>query len=668
MEKRKNNKKGKSDNNKQARSLLFKNTKFSSIKSPRIKTTYNNSTKPNSLKILNKKNLNKMEEILYTLNNKKSLPILRKHQNFHPLSFPKSLNNLNSPKNQYKAKDKYSFNVPSFEPRDKEGIIAELYYITNDIDVQNKEIDDLTKDYNNLINNSLAYKIIIERILGLDENGNYLDEDMQTNYLKNREKSKSDNNFVSINSLDGNVENLKNGSIPKGSPNNSKKSKTLYFNKNNKSNYIMRNKYLNDKENPIRLGVLSWQKMELNRILIDKERQLIKIKNKEKNKKFDEFLHRLDEKNIELEELVEKTRNLQYEIYDTESQIVFYSSKIKKFIEEINSKTEKIKSNKNEIEYAQKDIENLKKCKEELKQKEIKLNEDKKQNENNFKEKQEKENKIDNLLKEKHIYFEEKQKIEAQIKDLQKQEDNAKQAINKKNLTIKGLEIENTDLEKQIKYYEERREKLMEKADQPRKNRIRMKEMENEIKNLEKNIITYKVENDEKEKNMEETEEKNNEEIENQEREINDHPNVIKDLEEQISNLKKDLKEVQNKNLQTGEELSKIEKSYINKKDEIKQEKEKNEQLKREKELQGNNEEEMMKKQNEEKYNNFMKNKEELGNEAVKLKEENNKIKEENENLKKLHKEKMELFKLANEKQGKLQKILNEIKELSEKS
>ena len=669
MEKRKNIKKGKSDNNKQIKGLLLKNSKFASINAPRLKTTYNTLTKPNNIKIINKKDLNKREEILYTLSNKKSFPSLPKQHDFPPISFQKSLNNLNSPKIHSKQRDKFSFNIPSFETRDKEGLIAELYYITNDKDVQNKEIEDLTTDYNNLINNSLAYKIIIEKILGLDENGNYLDEEMQANYLKNREKSKSDNNFVGINSIDEKEEYLKNKSLIKGSPIQNKKFKTIYFtHKYNKSNYIIKNKNLNDKENPTRLGVLSWQKMELNKMLIEKERQLIKIKNKEKNKKFDQFLQLLEDKNIQLEELVDKSRNLQYEIYDTESQIVFYSSKIKTFTEEINAKVEKLRNNKAEIEHAVKDVENLKKCKEELKQKEQKLNEGQKQNEKNYKEKQEKENQIDILLKEKKEYFEERLKIEAQIKDFQKQEDNAKQAISKKNLTIKGLEKENIDLEKQIKYYEERREKLIEKADQPRKNRIKMKEMENEIKDLEKNIVTYKVENQEKEENMEEAEEKKNTELTNQEEEINNHPNEVRDLEEQISNLKKELKDVENKNLQKGEELTKVEEGFKNKKEELQQEKEKNEQLKREKELQENNELEKINNQNKEKYDNFLKTKEELGNELVKIEEENNKIKEEGEDLKKIHKEKLKLYKLISDKQAKLKRILNEIKELSENS
>ena len=674
MEKRNNLKKGKSDGNKNIHRLLFKNNIYSPINTQHLNKIYINTTKPNNLKMMKKKNLSKREQILYTLNNKNSYSIFRQ-KGLPPISSQKNLNHFNFPKNKYKPTNKYSFNIPHFEPRDKEGLIVELYQLTNDMDNQNKEFENLTKDYNNLINNSLAYKIIIEKILGLDENGNYLDE--ETNNLKNREKSKSENNFKNINAIDEKVE------FSQGSRNNSGifKRNTKYKNKinisnissipstngiKNKNKMIMKD-YFNDKENKTKINVLLNQKSELNRILIEKERALIKIKNKGKNKKFDECLFLLDKINAELEEKLNNSKILQYEAYDTELQINSYSSKLKKLTDEINSITSKLLINKKELEYNLKDIANLKKCKEELKEKEIKLNEDEKQNKNSIKEKKEKENKIDLQLKENQKYFEEKEKTDMQIKELQKQEDMIKKTADKKNLNIKKLNKENKDLERQITDYEKKRERLLEKADQPRKNRIKMKDMENEIKDLEKNIVTYKVENDEKEKNMEDNIEKNNELINNQEEEINNHPDIVKDLEEQIKNLKNELIEKENNNKIKGEELSKIEEDFNNKKELAKQEWEKFEKIKKEKEMKEKSEEEMKNKEIEDKLNEYIKNKEELTNEAQKLKDDNVKFKEENKNLIKLHKEKMELCKLATEKQLKLNKLLNEIKDLENK-
>ena len=673
MESKKNIKKGKSDDKKEMRKILFKNNIFTSINSRKINTLYINTTKQNNVKIINKRNESKREQILNTFNHKNSNPNFRK-SGLPPLQSQQSLSNYNSPKNLYKNGNKFSFNIQHFEPKDKEGLIVELYHITNDMDIQNKEIENLTKDYNNLINNCLAYKIIIEKILGLDENGNYLDEEENPYNLKNREKSKSENNFKNINSIDEKEEYRGDNNSHNSQNKKSKNYNTSYitttnnntYNTNNKKN---KNKFMkdefDDKENQTKINVLLKQKNDLNKSLIHKTRYLIGIKNKDKNKKFDEFLQILEQKNFELENLVNDSQQLQYEKYETESQITTYILKLKKVSDEIISTGEKIKINKKDLENNLKDIQNLTKCNEELKERETKLKEEIIQNKNNFKEKKEKENKIDNLLKEKSVYFSEKEKIELQIKDLQKQEDILKKSLDKKNLTIKQLTKENDDLSKQIKFYESKREKLLEKADQPRKNRIKMKDMENEIKDLEKNIVTYKVENDEKEKNMEETIEKNNDLIANQEEEINNHPNIVKDLEEQINNLKNEIKNKEENNNQKGEELNKIEEEFNKKKEEAKIEREKLEKIKKEKEMKENSEKEMKNKQNEEKYNEFLKNKEELMNEKEKLKEDNSKIKEENKILKKLYKEKMDLYKLAIDKQLKLKKILEEISNLS---
>ena len=669
-------KKGKSDDKKNLHQLLLKNNIFSTLNTPHLNTIYINTTKPNNLKIIKKKNINKREQILYTLNNKNSYTIFRQ-TGLPPIPSQKNFNHFNSPKNKYKPPNKYSFNIPHFEPRDKEGLIVELYQLTNDMDNQNKEFANLTKDYNNLINNSLAYKLIIEKILGLDENGNFLNEENSS--LKNREKSKSENNFKNINAIDEKVE------FSAGDGNNNSgffKTNTKYKNKiynisnissipstngNKIKNKMIMKDYFNDKENQTKINVLLNQKAELNRLLIEKERALIKIKNNSKNKKFDEYLNLLDQINSELEEKLNNSKVLQYESYDTELQINSYLTKLKKITDEINSINSKLLISKKELEYNLKDIANLKKCKEELKEKEIKLNEDEKQTKNNFKEKREKENKLDTLLKENQKYFEEKEKIHVQIKELQKQEDLIKKIIDKKNLNIKKLNKENKDLERQILDYEKRRERLLEKADQPRKNRIKMKDMENEIKDLEKNIVTYKVESDEKEKNMEDNIEKNNELINNQEEEINNHPDIVKDLEEQINNLKNQLKEKENNNKIKGDELSKIEEDFNNKKERAKQEWAELEKIKKEKEMKEKSESEMKFKEIEDKINEYIKNKEELTSEAEKLKNNNVKFKEENKNLLKLHKEKMELCKLATEKQLKLNKLLNEIKDLENK-
>ena len=154
----------------------------------------------------------------------------------------------------------------------------ELYHITNDMDNQNKEIENLTKDYNNLINNCLAYKIIIEKMLDLNEDGNYVDGEEKTFTLKNREKCKSENNFnrKNVNSIDEKEEfgknqkskNSKIKSLKNKSLNNSYIITNSYNNNNNnsknKSIFMSKNNF-NEKENITKINALLNQKKDLNK-------------------------------------------------------------------------------------------------------------------------------------------------------------------------------------------------------------------------------------------------------------------------------------------------------------------------------------------------------------------------------------------------------------------
>ena len=672
-------KKGKSEGNKNIRKLLYNSNNLLSGNNPIIKTTYNNMSKPNNLKIINKKMANKREEILNSQNDNKPYVIFRK-QELPPVYSQQNLNSGTSPRNSMNLG---IYNAQDLQIRDREGLIVELYHVSNDMDIQNQELEYLKKDYNNLLNNCLTYKIMIEKILRLDENGNYIDlknnEDNtsnEDNNVKKKEKSKSENNFKNVNKTIDEKEEYNPKELNTTSPkfkigltkktNNKGNNESIFNTPKNKKKYIIKNINLNDKENNnIKINVLKRQMNEYNKMLIERQRNFIKIKNEQKAKKFEEIITLLNTKNNELESLIGQSQDYQYEKYETDSKIQFYSTRIKKYTDEIYSLGEKLKMNKNELQNTERDIESLTKLKEELKQKELKLYEEEKDKKNNIKEKKEEEDKIENMIKERKEFFEEKQKIDSEMFELKNKEDTQKKNIEKNNRIINGLQKENDQLLGEIDSYEENRSKLLEKADQPRKNRIKMKEMENEIKKLEKDLISYKVESDEKEKNMEEIEEKNNEQIKEQEEEINGHENIVKDLNTQINNLKDELKKLEDNKLKKEEELAKIEEDFKNKKEQSKIDKENLEKEKKEKELQENNQELLKNKENEEKDNAFLKSKEELTEEEEKLKNENSKIKEENEKLKELHKEKMSLYKLASEKKEKLNQILDEIKKMS---
>ena len=654
-------------NNESTPKLILKNDKPSSINTPRFKTSYNNSKV--NLNIMDKKYTSKRDEIL------KMNKTIQSQKSSNKFNNDKSNIKKELIPNENVAQTLLEFTYPYLIKKDKEGLIVDLYHVSNEMDEQNNKLEELQQEYNNLISNSLAYKVIIEKILGIDENGNLINKSKENNKSNNDEttnnkikgKSKSENNLK----LTTYAKTENKEFFPKVNPdiNDSETAKNNYILisqlKSKRNKMAIKSVFNNEQENSTKLNVLLREKNILTKKLIEKEKKLDKIKNLEKIKTFEESVSKLNAKNNELEELVSYSKELQIEKFETENKISAYNNKIKKYTDEINSINEKYKYNQKELENCNADVEYLQKCIEDLRAKEQILNEEEKQNMNNYKEKIEKESEINNLLEERKIFFDEKQKLEAQIQSLQKQEMNLKKTIEKKNIYIKSYEKENENLHLMIEDYESRRNKLLERADQPRKNRQRMKDIENEIKTLEQNIVTYKVENNEKENNMEDNVNKNNELIENQGKEIEGHENIIKDLQNQIDTLKNDIKAGEEKLVQDEEKLNKLTEEFTKKEEEYRIEKENKEKEKQEKEIQYKNDEINKNKQNEEKINELIKNKNELNEESEKLKIENEKIKGENANVKKAHQEKFEKYKLINDKMAKLNKILNEIKALN---
>lgn len=654
-------------NNESTPKLLLKNDKPSSINTPRFKTSYNNSKV--NLNIMDKKYTSKRDEIL------KMNKTIQSQKSSNKFNNDKSNIKKELIPNENVAQTLLEFTYPYLIKKDKEGLIVDLYHVSNEMDEQNNKLEELQQEYNNLISNSLAYKVIIEKILGIDENGNLINKSKENNKSNNDEttnnkikgKSKSENNLK----LTTYAKTENKEFFPKVNPdiNDSETAKNNYILisqlKSKRNKMAIKSVFNNEQENSTKLNVLLREKNILTKKLIEKEKKLDKIKNLEKIKTFEESVSKLNAKNNELEELVSYSKELQIEKFETENKISAYNNKIKKYTDEINSINEKYKYNQKELENCNADVEYLQKCIEDLRAKEQILNEEEKQNMNNYKEKIEKESEINNLLEERKIFFDEKQKLEAQIQSLQKQEMNLKKTIEKKNIYIKSYEKENENLHLMIEDYESRRNKLLERADQPRKNRQRMKDIENEIKTLEQNIVSYKVENNEKENNMEDNVNKNNELIENQGKEIEGHENIIKDLQNQIDTLKNDIKAGEEKLVQDEEKLNKLTEEFTKKEEEYRIEKENKEKEKQEKEIQYKNDEINKNKQNEEKINELIKNKNELNEESEKLKIENEKIKGENTNVKKAHQEKFEKYKLINDKMAKLNKILNEIKALN---
>ena len=372
--------------------IIFRKGPFLSTNNSKTKAMHHYKSRPNNLKIISKNSSNKREDILNTLNNQKPLVLFRK-PDLPQINLQQTFNVLNSPKKSIISESKNYYNLQSFEPRDKEGLILEIYHVTNDMDLQNRELENLKKDYEKLLENNLTFKLLIEKILKLEENEGSMTDENELKNQKKKEKCKSDNNFNNLNNeaIDEKDEYGSNANSPdfKANKNFEKKGNRTYYktistSKNKNKN---KNKNSNDKENnSSKINVLYKQKSYYNKMLIDKRRNLIKLKSSERAKKFEQFLSVLDAKNKILEDLVSQSQKLQYEKYETDNQINFYITKILKFSDEVNIIGERLRINKKELKNTEQEIINLTNYREELKENEIKLTEDEKQKEFNIKE------------------------------------------------------------------------------------------------------------------------------------------------------------------------------------------------------------------------------------------------------------------------------------------
>ena len=302
--------------------LLYKHDKYSSNNTPKYKTSYTNS-KANS-KIMDKKYISKRDEIL-----RKSKTAI-------------NANNLKK-SNENNEQNLFSFTFPYMNKKDKEGLIVDLYHVSNE-------------KYNNLLSNSLAFKIIIEKILNVDENGNSInkkDDNDNNNDNKIKENNKSENNLKLFNNP---VNQNSNENFPNVNNLNNNNNIINQF-KTKKNKLPIKNVFDNEVENATKLNILQREKKLVSKKLIDKENKLDKIKNLEKIKNFEECVSKLKTKNNELEELITFSKELQIDKFETENKIISYNNKIKKFSEEINSINEKCKYNKKELENGKADVD-----------------------------------------------------------------------------------------------------------------------------------------------------------------------------------------------------------------------------------------------------------------------------------------------------------------------
>ena len=401
----------------------------------------------------------------------------------------------------------------------------------------------------------------------------------------------------------------------------------LYENENDKDHNNETNK---------KIITLKKQISFYNTIIKDNENKLNEIKNRQKQKKYQELIVFIKEKNKEIKETLKNVNELRFSLFKNDTKIKYYTVQLDEYnnkINDINQKNNIINKNQKENETIIKnDIDKLKS----LNDIQVSLDQEIKNNEQKKNNLEETKNKLFNEIEENKNYFEERDKNNKIYTNLLREQNKLEYEINKIIKNKNYMNSLNYKYLENISNYEDERPSLLEKAKLPKKNQDKMKDLENNIKLLKDTI------------------QKNNEEYNNTEKNINMNIQDItaknNDYKTQIDNYikeKKDLTEEINQNKKTLEdksnELEKINKEFINI----------NEQYeKRRKEYEEKREKVYIEKI--EKYNK----------EINEMKIVNEKYKKENEELKIIYEEKNKMLKELKEGNNKLNNNMEDIQQI----
>ena len=378
-----------------------------------------------------------------------------------------------------KINDTFNLNF-SFGCFDKEQIQNEIYNLKNEIKMVDIELDNLRKMENEAENKFIANKLIIEKVLNIQNEEEENEEEKkikETGETKKSEeeeqqnKNKKNNNvrvisssfyITQLNNKDENKDDNKKEDITHDK-NSEQKNNELIKNKTvtnlKKMNHFERVKYIKIK-NRIKFKNMNRMMLTLKKEINDYNKSIEStsklIESKKNEGKVNVFLNLnliIDNKKKLLEELDTKKNSLNDITQKNKNKICNLTLKIKKANEDkkkieknINLDNALIKSYANEIEYLKKKKKNL--------LKEIKNLEEEKNNMNQLKmnkdeEKKEWENKVESM----EDIFKEKNKNEKEFNDINNKEINIKKIFSKNELNIKKLKNNIKDHENKIQNY-----------------------------------------------------------------------------------------------------------------------------------------------------------------------------------------------------------------------
>ena len=414
---------------------------------------------------------------------------------------PLNLNTVkNSPKKQLQTINYESaYEIPQPDINEKENVISQLLSEKNEKNIKKKELNDLRKKYKKLKDNNLTYKVIIEKILNIEDDG-VEDDEMNNNDIYKEIKK--------INKKDKGV-----------------------------------------------INALKRQILDYDKSIEEKNKILEETKKEERINNFININKLINEKNRELESLVVGSQELQYFQNDMDNRVDSLISSIKKYKESSSNLKDKLKINEKDISFNESIIQENIKEKEDIKNKIEKLEKERKKLEDEKMKRKEiikgLVTEYDNIIE----YQKEKEKIENNIKDLYKLENNIKKTLEKNETKIILLKKNNNSLQNELSITEKDKKYSSDNIKQNIKIKEDIKKYEKEIKQMKEEIEKNKL----IEKKLILQKEQEDKRIK---KEIEEFEKARINLLNKIIELNKELTERTNLNIKKEEELSRTNKEY----------------------------------------------------------------------------------------------------------
>ena len=472
---------------------------------------------------------------------------------------------------------------------DREQIKNDLKKMKNELKKINEELIYLKNEVEESKNKLIANKIIIEKILKInenknenEENNNKINEELQNRYEKNNNNYNGnyDGSNIYLTQLNKHSNEITNDETKEA--NNSKDILNLINKENNnininlkhknkttqsltKKNYYERVKYIKIK-NRLKVNNFSRLLSTLKREISDYDESIKStsklIETKKNTGKVNIYLNLnnfIEDKNKTLGELTTKKNSLSENLNNDNKKICLLIIRTNKLIEEQKKTENLINMNITLTQEYKKDIEKKKKEREKL-MKELDKIEKEKNNVMKIKEQNEEEKKIlDEEFKKEEIFYNEKNKDEKEIDDIHHKEINIKKNITKNEININiiknnikfdenllqsylttiKLYNDYININRQIKRVKEGKEKNAEKNQEISKSNLN-KELNKLFHELtEKNSLHKKLQNELDELKKEYKTKIQNKETDFEKDEINS-PNNIEDKDKKKSEKKKD--------------------------------------------------------------------------------------------------------------------------------